>query len=60
MSCTCGKAGFASERDARSVARHVGRGRKQSANSSDQKPYPCPDDPKVWHLSSQGKLKRRK
>lgn len=56
MSCTCRKAVYLSEAEARQYARHMSR--KGGPGTRD--PYPCPGDPNLWHLTSKRRTKNKR
>lgn len=49
--CTCGKVGYASEKEARHTIRRV----EKKTGQHRHKVYACPDVPKLWHLTVEGK-----
>lgn len=56
MSCTCRKAVYISEGEARQSVRFLG----SRDGSGARRPYRCPGDPSLWHLTSKGRTKNKR
>jgi hypothetical protein len=60
VSCTCGKVAFVSPGEAREYARGGYRRGSNAGASTPQKPYRCPGDTGLWHLTSKRRSKNKR
>ena len=55
MSCTCRKVAFDSQSSARNFAKRM----THETGGSTSRPYRCPGDTKLWHVSDHRGAKKR-